>query len=166
MFWCFELMFWTFLNSSRRFFVFFFYLKGVTGRYSVKRFFERQFKIHGKTSVSEPLFNKVAGFRLLTCNFIKKETSTLVFSCEFWVISYDSYSVKPLETFAFVNSAVTVSGSWFLLSPLNYDFLFIIAFITEFFVFSLSCFHICFCKFLKVFIWLSPNFLISLLFWL
>ena len=37
--------------------------------------------IHKKISVLESLFNKVTG--LMACNFIKKETPTQVFSCEY-----------------------------------------------------------------------------------
>ena len=44
-------------------------------------------KIHRKTPVPESLFwNKVAA-----CNFIKKETLTQVFSCEFCQISKNTY---------------------------------------------------------------------------
>ena len=37
--------------------------------------------IHKKISVLESLFDKVKG--LMACNFIKKETLTQVFSCEY-----------------------------------------------------------------------------------
>ena len=37
------------------------------------------------------LFNKVAGLRPHACNFIKKETLTQVFSCEFCKISKNTF---------------------------------------------------------------------------
>ena len=47
-----------------------------------------------KTLVLESLFNKVGG---LACNFIKKETPTQVFSCEYCEILKKGFVIeKPL----------------------------------------------------------------------
>ena len=50
-------------------------------------------------------FNKVTGFRPQTCNFIKKETLVLMFSCEFYEISKSTFFTEPLQT--------TASGDYF-----------------------------------------------------
>ena len=55
-------------------------------------------KIHRKTPLPEPLFNKVAALD----NFIKKETLAHVFSCEFCEISKNTFFTEHLWT--------TVSG--------------------------------------------------------
>ena len=50
-------------------------------------------KFTGKHLCQSPFFNKVAG-----CNFIKKETMTQLFSCEFCEISKNTFShrIPPL----------------------------------------------------------------------
>ena len=45
--------------------------------------------IRKKISVLDSLFNKVT--RLMACNFIKKETSTLVLSCEYHKMFENSF---------------------------------------------------------------------------
>ena len=45
--------------------------------------------IHKKTPVLESLFNNVTG--LMACNFIKKETPTQVFSCEYHKMFENSF---------------------------------------------------------------------------
>ena len=47
------------------------------------------FDICKKISVLESLFNKVTG--LMACNFIKKETPTQVFSCEYHKMFENSF---------------------------------------------------------------------------
>ena len=53
-----------------------------------KRWSQKIRKLHRKTSVSESLFNKLAG---LACNFIKKDALALVFSGEFCEFSKNSF---------------------------------------------------------------------------
>ena len=45
-------------------------------------------------------FNKVAGLRPWACNFIKKESLTQVFSCEFGEISKNTFFTEHLRTTA------------------------------------------------------------------
>ena len=52
-------------------------------------------KIHRKTLVPEPFFNKAQA-----CNFIKKETLAQVFSCEFWNISKNTFFTEHIRTTA------------------------------------------------------------------
>ena len=56
--------------------------------------------------MSESLFDKVVG--LQPCNFIKKETPTQVFFCEYCDVFNNTCFEKHLRTIAFVNSRVAV----------------------------------------------------------
>ena len=51
-------------------------------------------KIHRKTPVPEPLFKYSC--RLQACNFIKKESLTQVFPCEFYEISKNTFFTEHL----------------------------------------------------------------------
>ena len=55
-------------------------------------------KIYWKTPVLKSLFNKIAG--ILTCNYIKKETSGQVFSCEFSEIFKNTFFTEHLRATA------------------------------------------------------------------
>ena len=48
-------------------------------------------KFTGKHLCQRLFFNKVAGLRTQDCNFIKKESLSQVFSCEFWEISKNTF---------------------------------------------------------------------------
>ena len=50
----------------------------------------------GKHLYQSLLFNKVAGLRSETCNFIKKVTLAQVFSCEFYEISKNTFFTEHL----------------------------------------------------------------------
>ena len=49
-------------------------------------------KFTEKHLCQSPFFNKVASLRSDACNFIKKETLTQVFSCEFCEITKNNFS--------------------------------------------------------------------------
>ena len=51
--------------------------------------------IHQKIYVLKSLFNTVRGLK--TCNFNKKETSTLLFSCEYHKIFKNSYFIEHTQ---------------------------------------------------------------------
>ena len=54
-----------------------------------------------ETPICQSLFfNKVAGLRPEVCNFIKKETLTQAFSCEFCEISKKNYFYRTLPAAA------------------------------------------------------------------
>ena len=59
------------------------------------RFSYEFFRICKKISVLESLFNKVTG--LITCNFIKKQTPTQMFSCEYHKMFENSFLIKKLS---------------------------------------------------------------------
>ena len=59
------------------------------------------FKVQRKTPVFESLFNKVAGLK--ACIFIKKETPTQVFSCEYCETFTNSLFTKHLFIILFRN---------------------------------------------------------------
>ena len=58
-------------------------------------------KIHRKTPVPES-FNKVAGLSPESCIFIREETLTQVFSCEFCEIFKNSFLTEHLQVTASV----------------------------------------------------------------
>ena len=59
------------------------------------RFSYEFFRIRKKISVLESLFNKVTG--LIACNFIKKQTPTQMFSCEYHKMFENSFLIKKLS---------------------------------------------------------------------
>ena len=59
------------------------------------RFSYEFFRICKKISVLESLFNKVTG--LIACNFIKKQTPTQMFSCEYHKMFENSFLIKKLS---------------------------------------------------------------------
>ena len=65
-------------------------IEAVFRRCSVKKMLWKFLKqIHRKTLVPESLFQNICGPR--SWNFIKKETLTQMFSCEFWDIFINTY---------------------------------------------------------------------------
>ena len=68
--------------------------------------------IHRNTPVSESLINKVVGL-----HFIKKETPTQVFFCEYCEIFKNTYFEKHLRTTASVNSRAAVFQESLALCP-------------------------------------------------
>ena len=76
------------------------YLKSSHQRCSLKKGVLRNFaKLTGKHLCQSLFFNKVAG---AACNFIKKETLSQVFSCEFCDISKNTSLTEHLWTTASV----------------------------------------------------------------
>ena len=66
-------------------------------RCSVKKGALRKFtKFTGKNLCQCLFFNKVAGLSPRACNFIKKETLSQVFSCEFYEISKNTFFTEHL----------------------------------------------------------------------
>ena len=65
-------------------------------------------KCTGKHLCQSFFFNKVAGLSPESCNFIKKETLTKVFSCEFCETSQNTFFTEPLWTTA--SAATTRHG--------------------------------------------------------
>ena len=59
------------------------------------RFSYEFFRIRKKISVLESLFNKVTG--LIACNFIKKQSPTQMFSCEYHKMFENSFLIKKLS---------------------------------------------------------------------
>ena len=57
----------------------------------------------------ESLFNKAVGFQ--ACNFIKKDTPTQVFSCEYCKIKKSTYFEKHLQVAASGDLKVNVNHS-------------------------------------------------------
>ena len=57
--------------------------------------------IYRKTLALESLFNIVVG--LIAGNFIKKETPTQVFSCEYWEIFENSFFIENMFIILFRN---------------------------------------------------------------
>ena len=71
-------------------------------------------KIHRKTLVPEPFFNKAQA-----CNFIKKETLAQVFSCEFWNISKNTFFTEHIRTTASGESFKIIIQSPYLHRSIN-----------------------------------------------
>ena len=72
-------------------------------KFSIKKGVLKRFaKSTGKHLCQSLFFNKVAGLRPQTCNFIEKETLAQVSSCEFCEISRNnfSYRTSPVATSA------------------------------------------------------------------
>ena len=65
-------------------------------------------QFHKKTPVLKYLLNKVAGHK--ACNFVKKKTSTPMFSCEYCKIFKNIYYEEHLHTAA---SEVTLGSDCF-----------------------------------------------------
>ena len=65
-------------------------------------------KFTGKHLCQRLFFNKVAGLRTQDCNFIKKESLSQVFSCEFWEISKNTFFTEHSGgCFCLMNSCQT-----------------------------------------------------------
>ena len=67
--------------------------------------------IHKKISVLETIFNKVTGLK--ACNFIKKETPTQVFSCEYHKMFENIcfYGKPPVAASKMVEEFLRISNS-------------------------------------------------------
>ena len=61
-----------------------------------------------KISMLESLFNKVT--RLMACNFIKKETPTQLFSCEYHKMFEKSFFYGTPPVVAFENGRITFNN--------------------------------------------------------
>ena len=111
---------WSFQETRIRFHVNFFFNwdslharlnshRGSHRRYSIKKGVLRNFtKCTGKHLCQSFFFNKVTGLSPESCSFIKKETLTKVFSCEFCETSQNTFFTEPLWTTA--SAATTRHG--------------------------------------------------------
>ena len=93
-----KMNFWRLMNLHLNFHLWIRIIKSSHQWCSVKKGVHRNFaKFTGKHLCQSLLFNKVAGG---SCNFIKKETLTQVFSCEFCENSKNTFFTEHLRTTA------------------------------------------------------------------